>query len=457
MKRIYDRIEKQKTFFATGKLQDISFRKEMLIKLKRAILKYSNAIDEALKQDLGKSKFESYATETGLILEELDIHLRHLAKWTKPTRVKSPMVHFISKSYIIPEAYGRVLIFGTWNYPFQINIVPLIGSISAGNCSIIKPSEFTPRSSDLLTKIIEEIYPEEFVSIIEGGVQESQFLLSQKFDMIFFTGSPKIGRIILESASKYLTPVCLELGGKSPCIVDETANIELSAKRIIWGKFVNAGQTCIAPDYLFAHESIKDQLLRKMQEYIRRFFGQDPSKSADYGKIINRNNLNRLYALLADGKIMTGGQVNPEELYISPTIIDGIKPLDAIMQEEIFGPILPVMSYRSFDEVKEFINSNPKPLALYYFTQSRQNKQRAIREISAGTMCINETVMQFGNSNLPFGGIGNSGFGKYHGKFSFDTFSHFKPVLQKSTLIDLPFRYPPYTETKLRIIKFFLG
>jgi aldehyde dehydrogenase (NAD+) len=457
MKKIYDRIEKQKTFFAQGKLQDIGFRKEMLKKLKGAILKYSNAIDEALKQDLGKSRFESYATETGLILEEIDIHLRHLASWTRPKKVRSPMVHFISKSYVFPEAYGRVLIFGTWNYPFQINIVPLIGSISAGNCSIIKPSEFTPCSSELLAKIIEEIYPEEYVSVIEGGVEESQYLLSQKFDMIFFTGSPKIGRIILESASKYLTPVCLELGGKSPCIVDETANIELSARRIIWGKFVNAGQTCIAPDYLFAHENIKDQLLGKMKEYVQRFFGQDPSKSADYGKIINRNNLNRLNALLADGKIITGGSVNAEALYVSPTIIDGVKSKDAIMQEEIFGPILPVMSYRSFDEVKEFINSNPKPLALYYFTESRQNRQRAIHEISAGTMCINETVMQFGNSNLPFGGVGNSGFGKYHGKFSFDTFSHFKPVLQKSTLIDLPFRYPPYTEAKLRIIKFFLG
>ncbi len=457
MKNIYDRIEKQKAFISEGKLLDITFRKAMLKKLKAAILKYSSDIDEALRKDLGKSEFESYATETGLILEEIEMHLRHLSKWTKRTKVKSPMVHFISKSFIYSEPYGRVLIFGTWNYPFQINLVPLIGAISAGNCAIIKPSEFTPHSSELLAKIIGEIFPEEYVTVIQGGVEESQFLLSQKFDLIFFTGSPKVGRVILEGASKFLTPVCLELGGKSPCIVDETANIDLSARRIVWGKFVNAGQTCISPDYLFVHSKVKDQLLLKMKEYVQLFYGADPSKSADFGRIINHANLNRLAALLKEGQILCGGQISAEELYIAPTIIGGINPEHKIMKEEIFGPILPVMSFTHFSEVKEFVNSNPKPLALYYFSENRKYQQTVIREIPAGTVCLNETVMQFGNSNLPFGGVGNSGFGKYHGKSSFDTFSHYKSVLQKSTLVDLPFRYPPYSKSKLRIIKLFLG
>ena len=456
MKKIDELIEKQKVFFAKGDLQEIAFRKELLKNLKTVVLKYSDSIAEALNKDLGKSPFEAYATETGLILEEISNHINHLSKWTRPKKVKSPMVHFISKSRIYPEPFGNVLIFGTWNYPFQINLVPLIGAISAGNCAIIKPSEFTPHSSALLAKLIEEVFPEEIVSVIQGGVEESQFLLSRKFDMIFFTGSTKVGRIILEGASKYLTPVCLELGGKSPCIVDETANVDLSARRIVWGKFVNAGQTCIAPDYVFVHRNVKDQLLIKMQEYIKVFFGQDPKLSPDYARIINLSNLNRLASLLSAGKLITGGQVIPEERYLSPTIIDEINPSDAIMQEEIFGPILPIMTYSNFEEVKAYVNANPKPLALYYFTQNKDNKKRVIREISSGTMCINETVMQFGNSHLPFGGVGNSGFGKYHGKFSFDTFSHFKAVLQKSTLVDLPFRYPPYTKAKLRIIKLFL-
>ena len=456
MKKIDELIEKQKVFFAKGDLQEIAFRKELLKNLKTVVLKYSDSIAEALNKDLGKSPFEAYATETGLILEEISNHINHLSKWTRPKKVKSPMVHFISKSRIYPEPFGNVLIFGTWNYPFQINLVPLIGAISAGNCAIIKPSEFTPHSSALLAKLIEEVFPEEIVSVIQGGVEESQFLLSRKFDMIFFTGSTKVGRIILEGASKYLTPVCLELGGKSPCIVDETANVDLSARRIVWGKFVNAGQTCIAPDYVFVHRNVKDQLLIKMQEYIKVFFGQDPKLSPDYARIINLSNLNRLASLLSAGKLITGGHVIPEERYLSPTIIDEINPSDAIMQEEIFGPILPIMTYSNFEEVKAYVNANPKPLALYYFTQNKDNKKRVIREISSGTMCINETVMQFGNSHLPFGGVGNSGFGKYHGKFSFDTFSHFKAVLQKSTLVDLPFRYPPYTKAKLRIIKLFL-
>jgi aldehyde dehydrogenase (NAD+) len=457
MKEISDIIEKQKVFFKEGRLQEISFRKEMLKKLQASILKYSNAIDEALKKDLGKSIFESYATETGLIIEETDFHMRHLSSWTKSRKVKSPWVHFISKSCIYPEPLGRVLIFGTWNYPIQINLMPLIGAISAGNCAMIKPSEFTPYSSELLEKIIGDIFPEEFVSVVQGGIEESQILLSQKFDMIFFTGSTKTGRIILQQAAKYITPVCLELGGKSPCIVDESANIELAAKRIIWGKFINAGQTCIAPDYIYVQRNVKDKLIKKMLECILQFFGQDPSQSADYGRIINQSNLNRLAALLSNGKIVTGGKIKSEELYFSPTIIDDIKPEDPIMQEEIFGPILPVMTYINFEEVKEHVNSNPKPLALYFFSQNRENEKRVIHEISSGSMCINETVMQFGNTYLPFGGVGNSGFGKYHGKFSFDAFSHFKSVLYKSTIVDLPFRYPPYTKAKLSIMKFFLG
>jgi len=457
MKKITDIIEKQKVFFKEGKLKDIRFRKEMLKKLKASVLYHSKSIEEALKKDLGKSQFESYATETGLILEEIDLHLKYLSKWTKPRKVKSPWVHFISRSFIYSEPFGRVLIYGTWNYPVQINLIPLVGAISAGNCAIIKPSEFTPNSTELLARIIGDIFPEDYVSVITGEVEESQFLLSQKFDFIFFTGSSKTGRLILEGAAKNLTPVCLELGGKSPCIVDESANIDLAARRIMWGKFVNAGQTCISPDYLLVQKDVKDMLMTKMKEYILTFFGENPAHSVDYGRIINLSNLNRLAALLSEGKIITGGKINAEDRYLSPTIIDDIKPQDPIMQEEIFGPILPVMTYSKFDEIKEYINSKPKPLALYYFSQNRENKMKAIREIPSGTMCINETVVQFGNSYLPFGGVGNSGFGKYHGKFSFDTFSHLKSVLYKSTIVDLPFRYPPYTGAKLKIMKLFLG
>ncbi len=453
MNEIKELIDRQRKYFERGITLDINFRINMLKVLKSAIIENEKLILKALKEDLNKSDFEGYETEIGIILDEIGYIIKNLRYWTKPKRVKTPITQFISKSYIYSEPYGVTLIIAPWNYPFQLVMAPLIGSISAGNCSIIKPSEYSPNTSKIISKIISDNFEEEFIAVVEGGIEVNKALLEEKFDYIFFTGSVNIGKIVMEAASKHLTPITLELGGKSPCIVDEDADVELAAKRIVWGKFLNAGQTCVAPDYLYLHKNIKDDFIKNAIKFIKEFFGENPLKSEDYPRIVNIKHFNRLKNLLKDGDVLCGGDFNEEKLYIAPTIIDNITWEDSIMQEEIFGPILPILMFEKLDEVIKIVNIHPKPLALYYFSNNKEKQGRVIREISFGGGCINDTIVHLATPYLPFGGVGNSGMGNYHGKASFDTFSHKKSVLKKSNLIDISLRYPPY-KNKINLFEY---
>ncbi|WP_427338396.1 aldehyde dehydrogenase [Caloranaerobacter sp. DY30410] len=452
MDEIKKLINKQREYFGKGITLDIDFRINMLKVLRRAIIENERLILKALKEDLNKSDFEGYETEIGIVLDEIRYIIKNLRSWTKPKKVKTPITQFISNSYIYSEPYGVTLIIAPWNYPFQLVMAPLIGSISAGNCSIIKPSEYAPNTSKIISKIISDNFEEEFIAVVEGGIEVNKALLKEKFDYIFFTGSVNVGKIVMEAASKHLTPVTLELGGKSPCIVDEDADIELAAKRIVWGKFLNAGQTCVAPDYLYLHKNIKDYFIKNAIKFIKEFFGENPLKSEDYPRIINIKHFNRLKNLLKDGDILYGGDFDEEKLYIAPTIIDNITWEDSIMQEEIFGPILPLLVFEELDEVIKTVNTHPKPLALYYFSNDKEKQERVIKEISFGGGCINDTIVHLATPYLPFGGVGNSGMGSYHGKASFDTFSHKKSVLKKSNLIDISLRYPPY-RGKIKLLR----
>ncbi len=448
-------IQQQRQFFATGKTKDVAFRLEQLKRLKQAILDNQAAILEAVNADLNKPEFEAYATEIGVV-REIDYAIKHLKSWVKPKKVSTSIEQFPSSACIYPEPLGVVLIISPWNYPFQLMISPLVGAIAAGNCAIIKPSELAANTSRIVTQITEKTFDPAYITSIEGGVETSQELLAEKFDHIFFTGGTKIGQIVMEAAAKHLTPVTLELGGKSPCIVDSNVHIEHAAKRIAWGKFINAGQTCIAPDYLLVDRTIKNDLLTSIKQCIQEFYGDDPAKSPDYGRIINQRHFERLASFLSEGQPYIGGQTNPEERYIAPTVIDGVDWDAPVMEEEIFGPILPVLEYSDLSEAIAKINERPKPLALYVFSKDQQKQQRVLRETSSGGVCINDTVMQVGVSELPFGGVGSSGIGSYHGKASFDTFSHQKSVLKRSFLLDLDWRYAPY-QGKLKLIKRIIG
>ncbi|MBW4543121.1 MAG: aldehyde dehydrogenase [Symplocastrum torsivum CPER-KK1] len=452
---ISDIIQQQREFFATGKTKDVAFRLEQLKRLKQAILDNQAAILEAVNADLNKPEFEAYATEIGVV-REIDYAIKHLKSWVKPKKVSTSIEQFPSSACIYPEPLGVVLIISPWNYPFQLMISPLVGAIAAGNCAILKPSELAANTSRIVTQITEKTFDPSYITSIEGGVETSQQLLAEKFDHIFFTGGTKIGQIVMEAAAKHLTPVTLELGGKSPCIVDSNVHIEHAAKRIAWGKFINAGQTCIAPDYLLVDRTVKNDLLTSIKQYIQEFYGDDPAKSPDYGRIINQRHFERLASFLNEGQPYIGGQINPEERYIAPTVIDGVDWDTPVMQEEIFGPILPVLEYSDLSEAIAKINARPKPLALYLFSKDQQKQERVLRETSSGGVCINDTVMQVGVSELPFGGVGSSGIGSYHGKASFDTFSHQKSVLKRSFLLDLDWRYAPY-QGKLKLIKRIIG
>ncbi|KPU27667.1 aldehyde dehydrogenase [Caloranaerobacter sp. TR13] len=452
MDEIKKLIDKQKEYFRKGITLDVSFRINKLKVLRRAIIENEGLILKALKEDLNKSDFEGYETEIGIVLDEIRYIMKNLKSWAKPKRVKTPITQFISKSYIYSEPYGIALIIAPWNYPFQLVMAPLIGSISAGNCSIIKPSEYAPNTSKVISKIISDNFEEEFIAVVEGGIEVNKALLKEKFDYIFFTGSVNVGKIVMEAASKHLTPVTLELGGKSPCIVDEDTDVDLAAKRIVWGKFLNAGQTCVAPDYLYLHKNIKNRFIKSAVNFIKEFFGENPLKSVDYTRIINITHFNRLKKFLKDGNILYGGDFDEEKLYIAPTIIDNITWEASVMQEEIFGPILPVLVFEELDEVIKTINIHPKPLALYYFSNDKEKQERVIKEISFGGGCINDTIVHLATPYLPFGGVGNSGMGSYHGKASFDNFSHKKSVLKKSNLIDIPLRYPPY-KGKIKLLR----
>ena len=443
-------IEQQRRFFGRGDTKDIEFRRQQLEKLKTAIKNRESEIIAALHQDLHKPELEGYIELA--VLQDISFALKHLKFWMKPQKVKAPLSQFPASGYIYPEPLGNVLIIGPWNYPFSLMISPLIGAIAAGNCAILKPSELAPHTSKVLTQLINDNFDPGYIKAIEGGVETSQTLLAQKFDHIFFTGGTKVGKIVMEAAAKNLTPVTLELGGKSPCIVDSNINLKETAKRITWGKFLNAGQTCIAPDYLLVDKQIKDELISAIEQCVREFYGDDPQKSPDLARIINPKQFNRLQTLLSDGEIILGGETNPEELYIAPTLIVAPSLDSPLMQEEIFGPILPILEYNDLSEAIALINSRPKPLALYIFSQNKDVRQQILLGTSSGGVCINDTIMQVGVNELPFGGVGDSGIGSYHGKASFDTFSHQKSVLKKSFWFDLNWRYAPYID-KLDLFK----
>lgn len=440
---IKNRVVNQREFFASCQTRDISFRLRQLKKLKTAILKREKAIADALWTDLHKSFEEAYLTEISIVLQEIDYHIRHLKRWAKPKRVRTPIHLLPSSSKIIFEPMGVTLIMAPWNYPFQLLMAPLVGAISAGNCAVLKPSPYTRNTAKLMAEMIAEVFDPEYIAVVQGDRTVNEQLLKQRFDMIFYTGSPAVGKVVMRAAAEHLTPVVLELGGKSPCIVDKEANLTLAAKRIAWGKFINAGQTCIAPDYLLVHESVKSELIEKIKVAIHDFFGTDIKQSPHFGRIVNDNAFERLSRYLQDGKIVLGGEIDLSERYIAPTILDKVMPEDAVMQEEIFGPILPITTFAEMDEAISFVNSNPKPLAFYYFGKQEKAEQ-VFSKTSSGGGCINDTVIHIANHRLPFGGVGNSGMGKYHGKESFLAFSNRRSVVSSSTTVDLPLKYPPY-------------
>lgn len=451
--KILDVLKKQKEYFYEGETKNIDFRIKQLQKLKRAIKDNEKLITEALYKDLHKPEFEAYATEIGYIYDSIGYFIKNLKKWAKVRRVKTPAVHFGSRSYIYAEPYGSVLIVGPFNYPFQLIMEPLIGAISAGNCVVIKPSEYTTNVSKIVYKIIKENFHEKYIEVIEGGKEETSILINSPFDYIFFTGSVAVGKIVMEAAAKNLVPVTLELGGKSPTIVHKDANIESASERIIWGKFMNVGQTCVAPDYLLVHKEIKDQLVSKLIEKIKIFYGNNPKTSKDYGRIVNEKQFSRIKGLINEDKVIFGGDYGVEELYIDPTIMNNVTWEDKVMGEEIFGPVLPILEYENLNEIINKINSRPKPLALYLFTESREVEKKVVENISYGSGCINDTMTHLASPFLPFGGVGTAGVGSYHGQRSFETFSHMKSVLKKSTRFNLKFIFPPYTKKKVAMLR----
>lgn len=446
-------LSEQKQYFHSGETKAIDFRIKQLKKLKRAVQSNEKLIIEALYKDLHKPEFEAYATEVGYIYDSINYFIKNLRKWAKPKRVKTPAVHFGSKSYIYPEPYGTVLIIGPFNYPFQLMLEPMIGAIAAGNCVVLKPSEYTANVSRAIDKLIKENFDENYIGVIEGGKEVTSALINSPFDYIFFTGSVTVGKIVMEAAAKNLIPVTLELGGKSPCIVDETANIDIAAQRIVWGKFMNVGQTCVAPDYILVHSKIKQQLISKIIEKIKQFYGASPKDSKDYGRIINEKQLKRLVELVDKDKTIYGGEFDIGDLYIAPTIMDQITWEDKVMEDEIFGPILPVIEYEDLDDSIKKINTRPRPLALYLFTESKSIEQKVIENVSYGGGCINDTMTHLASPFLPFGGVGTAGLGSYHGQKSFETFSHMKSILKKSTRINISLIFPPYTREKIKLLR----
>lgn len=448
-------IDNQKIMYKTNITKNMDFRIQNLQKLKSSIYLHEKDIEDALNSDLHKAPSESYMSEIGVVLSELTHTLKHIRSWSKNKTVPTPLAQFYSHSYISPEPYGCVLVMSPWNYPFQLTMVPLIGAIAAGNTVVVKPSAYASATSQIIAEIINECFDEEYVAVIQGGRKENTELLDQRFDYIFFTGGVTVGKLVMEKASRYLTPITLELGGKSPCIVDETANLKLAAKRIAFGKFLNAGQTCVAPDYVLVHESVKQEFILYIMDALRTFFGEHPLACENYPKIINEKHFMRLQGLMMDEHKAVGGNVN-DYMQIEPTILDEVTFRSPVMQEEIFGPILPVISYTDITEVIEYVNNHEKPLALYLFTANKTTENLILNSCSFGGGCINDTIIHLISNYLPFGGVGMSGMGSYHGKKSFDTFTHYRSIVKKANWIDLPFRYHPYTKTKDRIIRLFL-
>lgn len=445
--RVEEIFSKQKRYFAAQKTKEVKFRLEQLKKLKAAIKNYEDRILEALYRDLGKSGEEAYLTEISVVLNEVSHHLKNLKNWTKPEKVSTPIYLKPSRSKIIYEPLGVSLIIAPWNYPYQLLMNPLVGAISAGCCAILKPSPDTPATAEVMEELIKEIFEEDYVAVAQGGKEANQLLLKKPFDFIFFTGSSRVGKIIMKAAAEYLTPVVLELGGKSPCIVDEDANLEVASKRIAWGKTINAGQTCIAPDYLLVHEQVKDEFMKKLGEQFHNLYGEDIGRSKYYPRIVHEAAAERLKGLLKDGKIFSGGETNTEQRYVEPTILDEVELDSPLMQEEIFGPILPVLTFRDLQEAIDFVNKKEKSLAFYYFGKEHE-KKKVLQKTTSGGGGINDTILHIANHEMPFGGVGYSGIGKYHGKHSFLSFSNARAVITSPTWIDIPFKYPPFRNFK---------
>lgn len=439
--RIGEIRAKQESYFRSGATLDVRTRKANLVAFEKAVLKWEKPLCEALWKDLHKSYEESYIAEVSILLGEIRTHIRNIGKWTRPQRRPTPMKLFPSRSKIISEPLGTALIISPWNYPVQLLLTPLVGVISSGCTAVLKPSPYVPEVSDVIEKMIRDTFPEEYVAVVQGDRDVNTALLEQRWDMIFFTGSPSFGRAVMAAAAKNLTPVVLELGGKSPCIIDKDADIEVAAKRVAWGKSLNAGQTCIAPDYLMLHKNIKDKFLLELEKAFRELLGDDPHKSEHFVRIVNDAAFERLKGYLADGEVVFGGKTDKGERYFSPTVLDHVSPDSPVMQEEIFGPIFPVQTFSSLDEVIRFVSMREKPLALYYFGSQGD---KVLKHTTSGGSCINDVIMHIANENVPFGGVGMSGMGSYHHKRTFDVFTHYRSVISTPTWIDLPFRYMPY-------------
>lgn len=450
-------LEKQRSFFNSGATLSVELRIKMLKKLYKSIKENETRINDALKADLGKSEFEGFMCEVGLSLTEISYMIKHARRFAREKRVKTPLPQFASRSYIKPSPYGNTLIMSPWNYPFLLTIDPLADAIAAGNTAIVKPSAYSPATSEIIKRIIEQTFPPEYVAVITGGRKENAELLNNKFDFIFFTGSQSVGKEVLRRAAEHLTPAVLELGGKSPCIVDSTAKLSLAAKRIVFAKFLNCGQTCVAPDYILCHKSVKESFVKELKKEIERQYSKTPLDNPDYGRIVNSKHFERLLGLISEEKTVIGGKSDSDSLQIEPTVMDNVTWEDAVMQDEIFGPVLPVLTFDSYEEIYDLLNNKPKPLALYLFSQDKKQIKEASARLRYGGGCVNDAVIHLATSEMPFGGVGESGMGGYHGRSGFDAFSHSKSIVDKKTWIDLPMRYQPYNRgLYAKLLKMFL-
>lgn len=450
-------LEEQRKFFLSGETLPIKFRKQMLKKLYASVVFHKEEILSALTSDLGKSDFEGFMCEVGLSLTEISYMIKNVKKFAKEKTVVTPLAQFASRSYKKPCPYGNTLIMSPWNYPFLLSIEPLANAIAAGNTAILKPSAYSPATSKIIEKILSECFEKKFVAVVTGGRQENAALLEQKFDFVFFTGSQAVGKEVLRHTAENLTPAILELGGKSPCIIDNSAKIKLAAKRVVFGKYLNCGQTCVAPDYILCHKDIKDEFVKEVKIQIEKQYGKNPLENSDYGKIINQKHFERVSSLINAEKVVHGGKTNPQTQQIEPTVLDNVTWDDAVMQEEIFGPIMPILTYENLDQVIADLQKKQKPLALYFFSENKKNIKTITEKVSYGGGCINDTIIHLATSEMGFGGVGESGMGSYHGKTGFDAFSHTKSIVDKKTWMDLPMRYQPY-DRKIngKLLKMFL-
>lgn len=449
-------VNEQRSYFYTGATLPVDIRVQALNRLKSCIIKMEGQINEAVKKDLGKSAFETYMCETGLVLSEISYMLKHIYSYAKEKTVFTPLAQFHSRSYKKPSPYGVTLIMSPWNYPFLLTIDPLVDAIAAGNTVVVKPSAYSPYTNEVISEIISECFDEKYVAVITGGRAENTYLLHEHFDYIFFTGSQAVGKEVMRHASEHLTPVTLELGGKSPCIIEKTANLRLAAKRVVFGKYLNCGQTCVAPDYIYCDRSVKERFIKEVKKQIQRQYGKRPLERENYGKIINEKHFDRICGLIDPEKVVCGGHADRTKLQIEPTVMDNVTFADAVMQEEIFGPVMPVLTYDSLDEVIRNISSMPHPLALYIFTNDRNTAEKITARCGFGGGCINDTIIHLATSEMGFGGFGESGMGAYHGKDGFDTFTHYKSIVDKKTWLDLPMRYQPYKQFNEKLIRMFL-